>query len=128
MILSSSTGYCCFKYTTFSSSSSTALKVTPGSSTKYFVSAPPPGPTSSRWVNGHCCNASTILRQTFSSFKKCCPSDFFNVYIGTKVRQGQRKLCCSNSFGASAHKQRHQRCLLNRPLLFVIHCNSLFIF
>src|SRR5690606_7205236 len=57
----------------------------PGICIKYFVSAPPPGPTSSNCRKGRSCNAATILRQIFSSFRKCWPRDFFRVYIGAKV-------------------------------------------
>src|SRR5665647_2041182 len=50
-----------------------------------LVSAPPPGPTSSKFLKLCCCRAATILSTIFSSFKKCCPRDFFIVYIPCEI-------------------------------------------
>ena len=70
---------------TFSSSSSTALKSIFFIFTKCLVSAPPPGPTSNSFLNGLSIRASIICRITFSSFKKCWPSDFFRLCIVRKL-------------------------------------------
>src|SRR3954463_15184166 len=52
---------------------------------RYLVSAPPPGPTSSNLSKGFFVSSPTIFLQMFSSFRKCCPSDFFRVYIPAKI-------------------------------------------
>ena len=87
IILSFKTGYFCLRSGTFSSSSSTALKFIFPIFINSFVSAPPPGPTSNKFVNEFSRKASTIFFMIRSSFKKCCPSDFFNLYMPQKYNK-----------------------------------------
>src|SRR6185312_784892 len=53
--------------------------------TKCLVRAPPPGPTSSKFLKGCCIKAAIILPTTFSSFKKCWPRDFLSVCMVCKL-------------------------------------------
>src|SRR5215213_4166301 len=85
MILSFKVGYVLFRNSTFSWYSSTALKLMSWIWIRYFVRAPPPGPTSTKFLKELFCNSQIIFRQIFSSLKKCWPRDFFRVYIQTKI-------------------------------------------
>src|SRR6188768_1848638 len=53
----------------------------PGSSSRYLVMAPAPGPTSNTCSSCFTGKDDTMSLQIFSSFRKCCPSDFLSVYI-----------------------------------------------
>src|ERR1700754_3558620 len=95
------TGQVSWRYRTFSSSSSTALKSTPSSSKRYFVSAPAPGPTSNSRLNAFSRRVDTILREIFSSRRKCWPRDFFRVYMDCKFKDLQSRDAGDLAFAAN---------------------------